>query len=87
MEELRSKEICYSKCGLNCGLCLQYQENRCEGCFSNKKINKECKIFHCPHSRIEDRCNYCDKYPCEKYTEFDTRDTVFNIRHNRCDNM
>ena len=66
-----------ASCGMNCGLCLHYlrASNKCEGCFSGRKVNGKC--IKCGIKLCKNRngkyCFNCNKYPCERLQRLDKR--------------
>ena len=86
---LKNKNL-VAPCGLYCGECSAFQDERCGGCISRKglclKYTKICKIYTCCVDKMRLRfCGECEKFPCEKFTKFfDTpawyNETVGNLQ-------
>ena len=74
MVELEGLEI-IAPCGLYCGECSAFQDDRCGGCISRKslclKYTKICKIYSCCVDKRELRvCSECEEFPCGKFAAF-----------------
>ena len=72
--ELNNQNL-IAPCGLYCGECKAFQNERCRGCISRKglclKYTKICKIYSCCAERRKLRfCGECKDFPCEKFTKF-----------------
>jgi hypothetical protein len=62
-------------CGLYCGECLGFQDERCGGCVSRKglclKYSKICNIYECCVAERKHRfCSECRDFPCKKIDNF-----------------
>lgn len=62
-------------CGLYCGECEAFQDERCSGCISRiglcLKYSKICKIYECCVSEGKLRfCNECKAFPCIRFNKF-----------------
>lgn len=79
MKDFIRKDLLFSLCGLNCGLCPMHLGGYCPGCGGGEG-NQSCKIAKCSlqHGKIE-YCNQCGNFPCEKYEAADDYD--FFITH------
>lgn len=73
MEQYCRKYPLFSLCGLNCGLCPQYQtksKSKCPGCGGEEFNMKHpsCPVINCnkKHDNIE-YCCFCSSYPCDRY--------------------
>lgn len=73
--------LCFSLCGLNCGLCPMKLDGYCPGCGGGKG-NQPCKIAKCSiqHGRVE-YCNQCREFPCDKYGRADEYDIFITHRN------
>ncbi len=71
-------------CGINCALCMAYnrKKNPCFGCNGPDDTKpyhcRECSIVHCEHlpatkDGISVFCITCEKYPCRRIRQLDTR--------------
>jgi len=77
-------------CGLYCGECEGFQDERCGGCLSRKglclKYTKTCRIYTCCVDKRKLRfCSECEDFPCNKLAKFfDTplwyQEVVNNLR-------
>lgn len=49
-----------------------FEEMRCNGCRSDKRIPycDNCKLYPCAQEKSIDFCGECDEYPCEDLKEF-----------------
>lgn len=67
MKDFVRKDLLFSLCGLNCGLCPMRLDGYCPSCGGGEG-NQSCKIARCSicHGGVE-YCNQCEEFPCEKY--------------------
>jgi hypothetical protein len=89
MTEYKREYPMFSLCGLNCGLCPNFQTegaSKCPGCGGEDFALKHpsCKVINCSkkHGQFE-YCFQCPSYPCEKYLQPYTVDsfiTYANVR-------
>lgn len=82
MKDFRRKDLLFSLCGLNCGLCTMHLDGYCPGCGGGEG-NQSCKIAKCSlqHGKIE-YCYQCGSFPCERYKAVDEYDS-FITHQNR----
>lgn len=75
MKGFDRKNLLFSLCGLNCGLCLMHLDNYCPGCGGGDG-NQSCKIARCSlqHDKVE-YCFQCEDFPCERYNDIDEYDS------------
>ena len=75
MKDFRRKDLLFSLCGLNCGLCTMHLDVYCPGCGGGEG-NQSCKIAKCSlqHGKIE-YCYQCGSFPCERYKAVDEYDS------------
>jgi len=73
--------LCFSLCGLNCGLCPMKLDGHCPGCGGGEG-NQSCKIARCSiqHGKME-YCNQCQEFPCDKYGKADEYDIFITHRN------
>lgn len=73
--------LCFSLCGLNCGLCPMKLDGHCPGCGGGEG-NQSCKIAKCSiqHGGVE-YCNQCQEFPCDKYRRADEYDIFITHRN------
>ena len=72
--ELNNQDL-IAPCGLYCGECEAFQDERCGGCISRKglclKYTRICKIYSCCIDEKGIRfCGECEDFPCEKFANF-----------------
>lgn len=69
-------------CGLYCGECSGFQEERCGGCISRKglclKYTKICRIYSCADKKGIHFCCECKAFPCDKFTKFFSTPAWYN---------
>jgi hypothetical protein len=75
------KNLLFSLCGLNCGLCPMKLGGHCPGCGGGEG-NQSCAIAKCSikHDCVE-YCFLCGEFPCNKYENIDAYDSF--ITHQR----
>lgn len=81
MKNFKRRNLLFSLCGLNCGLCPMYSGNYCPGCGGGEG-NQSCAIAKCSieHNKIE-YCSQCSCFPCEKYKDIDSYDSFITHRN------
>ena len=81
MKDFVRDNLCFSLCGLNCGLCPMKLDGHCPGCGGGEG-NQSCKIAKCSiqHGRVE-YCNQCQEFPCDKYGRADKYDIFITHRN------
>lgn len=72
--ELNNQDL-VAPCGLYCGECEAFQDERCGGCISRKglclKYTEICKIYSCCVDKKSLRfCGDCELFPCERFANF-----------------
>lgn len=82
MKGFSRKDLLFSLCGLNCGLCTMHLDGYCPGCGGGEG-NQSCKIAKCSlqHGKIE-YCYQCGGFPCERYEAVEEYDS-FITHQNR----
>lgn len=77
------KDMLFSLCGLNCGLCSMHLGGHCPGCGEG---SQSCKLARCSldHGGLE-YCYQCGEYPCEKYENIDDFDSFIAHRNRGTD--
>lgn len=85
MKNFNRKNLMFSLCGLNCGLCPMKIDGYCPGCGGGDG-NQSCKIAGCSltYGGIE-YCFDCINYPCEKYEGIDDFDSFITHQRRRSD--
>lgn len=87
MKEYKREYPLFSLCGLNCGLCPQYQTSgasKCPGCGGTDFHLKHptCGVITCnsKHDNVE-YCFLCSSYPCGKYEKRSEKDSFISYRN------
>ncbi len=76
-------------CGLYCGACPAYLNEKCEGCQQSKR-NGWCGVKKCAQEKGISTCAQCSQYPnpmdCKKFNNFISRmmGLVFNSNRAAC---
>lgn len=85
MKNFQRKNLLFSLCGLNCGLCPMNLNQYCPGCGGGEG-NQSCPLAKCSmqHGNIE-YCFQCGNYPCEKYEGADASDSFITHRNQKQD--
>lgn len=80
MRNFRRKNVYFSLCGLNCGLCSMRLGNHCPGCGGGE--HHSCAIARCSleHNNVE-YCFECDAFPCGRYADADRYDSFITHRN------
>ena len=56
-----------SGCGIACGACKEYENEKCIGCSPDIEDTKDCWIYMCLHSKNLENCLNCsDHFGCGK---------------------
>lgn len=81
MKDFTRKDLLFSLCGLNCGLCPMHLNGYCPGCGGGEG-NQSCKIARCSlnHAGVE-YCSQCPDFPCEQYEQEDEFDSFITHRN------
>lgn len=81
MKDFVRGNLCFSLCGLNCGLCIMKLDGYCPGCGGGEG-NQSCKIAKCSmqHGGVE-YCDQCQEFPCDKYGRTDEYDIFITHRN------
>jgi hypothetical protein len=87
MKEYKRKYSLFSLCGLNCGLCPQYNTegaSKCPGCGGKDFHLKHpsCSVISCSskNGNVE-YCPDCISYPCKRYENIGTKDSFITYRN------
>lgn len=85
MKGFQRKNLLFSLCGLNCGLCPMHVDRHCPGCGGGSG-NQPCKIARCSleHGGVE-YCFQCGEYPCERYLHIDACDSFISHKNQKMD--
>ena len=75
------KDLAFSLCGLNCGLCPMRLGGHCPGCGGGEG-NQSCAIARCSlsHQQVE-YCFLCEEFPCKRYEGAEEADSFITHRH------
>ena len=70
-----------SPCGVYCGHCLAYRNDKCDGCAEMTKALKLkgevfCDISTCSGERGYTACVDCGDYPCDKFSS--SKQSIFS---------
>lgn len=85
MKGFERKNLLFSLCGLNCGLCPMRIGGYCPGCGGGAG-NQSCKIAKCGiECGNTDYCFRCESYPCAKYAHIDDFDSFITHRNRKAD--
>ncbi len=57
-----SRDIIVAYCGLVCSACGMYLKGKCEGCHSEKPMNRRCKTKACCVEKGYDTCEDCEEF-------------------------
>lgn len=79
------KDLLFSLCGLNCGLCTMHLGGYCPGCGGGAG-NQGCAIARCSleHGGVE-YCWQCGEFPCSRYAGIDAFDSFITHRSRLAD--
>lgn len=81
MKDFNRKNLFFSLCGLNCGLCSMNLGGHCPGCGGGEG-NQSCAIARCSlqHDSVE-YCFLCPEYPCDRYQRNPDLDSFITHQH------
>lgn len=86
MREITVNPELVAACGLYCGACRQYLQEKCPGCRANAKATW-CKTRSCNLAAEQKTCAECKQYSdpmlCKKYNNVMTKFFSFVFRSNR----
>jgi len=79
-----SKLVAY--CGLYCGACKRYRQEKCQGCHENEKATW-CKVRSCCMNNQFSSCAECKEFSdpndCKMFNNFMSKIFAFIFRSNR----
>lgn len=85
MKDFIRKDLLFSLCGLNCGLCPMHLDGHCPGCGGGEG-NQSCKIARCSIQHVGvDYCSRCQDFPCDKYEGIDEIDSFITHKNMKSD--
>lgn len=81
VKDFNRKNLLFSLCGLNCGLCSMNLGCHCPGCGGGEG-NQSCAIARCSlqHDGVE-YCFLCPEYPCDRYQRNPDLDSFITHQH------
>ena len=86
MKEIISDHQLVAYCGLYCGACKKYLQEKCEGCHENEKATW-CKIRSCCIKNKYTSCAECKEFPnpndCKFFNNFMSKVFGFIFKSNR----
>lgn len=81
MKNFERKNLLFSQCGLNCGLCPMRVDGYCPGCGGGEG-NQPCAVARCSREHPEIAyCFECGQFPCDKYQDADAFDSFIPHRN------
>ena len=84
-------EFILAYCGLVCSECGMFSKQRCQGCYSEKPMFKNCKIKECAQTKNYSSCAECKDFEnlkeCKKLYNLISRFFGFIFRTNRIANL
>jgi hypothetical protein len=86
MKDIISDHQLVAYCGLYCGACKRYLNDKCPGCHDNEKASW-CKIRSCCSENQYQSCADCSEYSnpndCKKFNNFMSKIFGFIFQSNR----
>ncbi len=86
MRELVASPELVAACGLYCGACRRYLEERCPGCRENERATW-CRVRSCCRERGATTCAECAEFPdprrCARFNNFVSRVFALIFRSDR----
>ena len=86
-----SEELMLAYCGLVCNECGAFKKQKCEGCHSEKPLNKRCKVKRCAMDKDITTCADCDEYEdlakCRKLNNFISKIFKLIFKSDRLGNL
>lgn len=70
MENINFKKAHIAPCGINCGKCIDYLNDKCDCCKNIDNNIIKCNIKNCESLRTK-YCFNCKKYPCDVLIRLD----------------
>ncbi|MBU1153973.1 hypothetical protein KKB84_08465 [bacterium] len=87
MSGTNTQDMIIAYCGLCCTNCGMYQKNKCQGCHSDKPMNRNCRMKACAMARGFITCAQCadftDLKGCKKLYNVVSRLFGFVFRSDR----
>lgn len=86
-----SEEMVLAYCGLVCSDCGAFKKQKCEGCYSEKPLNRGCKVKPCAMDKDVTTCAECDEFEdlkkCKKLNNFISKIFSLIFRSDRLGNL
>ena len=86
-----SQELILAYCGLVCSDCGAYLKGRCQGCHSEKPMNRGCKVKPCVKKIGCTTCAECTDFAnladCKKLNKWISKIFALIFRSNRIGNL
>ncbi|MFA5293130.1 MAG: DUF3795 domain-containing protein [Phycisphaerae bacterium] len=86
-----SGESIIAYCGLVCSECGAFKKQKCQGCHSEKPMNRGCKIKKCAMSKNIVTCAACDEFDdlkqCKKLNNFISKIFKLIFKSDRMGNL
>ena len=86
MKEIVSDSKLIAYCGLYCGACKKYLQEKCQGCHKNEKATW-CKVRSCCIDNQYSSCAECKEFSdpnaCKMFNNFMSKAFAFLFRSNR----
>ena len=91
MSETNAQNMIVACCGLCCSNCGMYKKEKCQGCHSDRPMNKNCEMKACAMERGYATCAECpdfqDLKECKKLYNIISRFFGFIFRTDRIENL
>ena len=86
MKEIKSDSKLVAYCGLYCGACKRYLQDKCQGCHENNKATW-CKVRSCGINNQYSSCAECKEFSdpngCKMFNNFISKIFALIFRSNR----
>jgi hypothetical protein len=86
-----SNEVIVANCGLVCSACGVYTRGKCDGCFGEKPMFRNCPVKKCTAERGYATCAECTQFAelkrCKKLNNPISKIVGFIFRTNRVGNL
>ena len=86
-----TNDVIIAHCGLCCSNCGMFLKGKCQGCHSDRPMNRHCKMKACSISRGYTNCAQCTEFSdlrdCKKLNNIVANLFGFVFRTNRIGNL